>query len=126
MRPESTCGPTAASADWRCLVPGAGTTGMGQIYRVRRIATTRRARVWLALLVTLLGCALPARGQDASPAEARLKADVAYLADDAREGRSPGSKGIEDAADYIAAAFKSAGLKPAQDVGYFQKFAISG
>ena len=37
-----------------------------------------------------------------TPAEARLKDDVAYLAADAREGRGPGTKGIEAAADYIA------------------------
>ena len=62
-----------------------------------------------------------------TPAEERLKADVTYLADDAREGRSPGSKGIEAAADYIADAFRSAGLKPAPGAnGYFQHFPISG
>ncbi len=62
-----------------------------------------------------------------TPAEERLKADVTYLADDAREGRSPGSKGIEAAADYIADAFRGAGLKPAPGAnGYFQHFPISG
>ena len=34
----------------------------------------------------------------AVPAEDRLRADVSYLADDAREGRAPGTKGIEAAA----------------------------
>jgi len=56
-----------------------------------------------------------------SPGQARLKADVYYLADDAREGRGPGSKGIDAAADYIAASFKEAGLKPAPGADrYFQ------
>ena len=62
-----------------------------------------------------------------SPAELRLKEDVTYLADDAREGRAPGTRGIEAAADYIAGVFKSAGLKPAPGAdGYFQPFTIGG
>ncbi len=62
-----------------------------------------------------------------SPASARLRTDVAFLADDAQEGRAPGTKGIEAAADYIAAAFRDAGLKPAQGAdGYFQPFTIGG
>ena len=62
-----------------------------------------------------------------TPAETRLKADVSYLAADAREGRAPGTKGIEDAALYIAEKFKRFGLKPAQGAdGYFQKFPLTG
>lgn len=80
------------------------------------------------LLLTLAMLALDARAQDpASPAEARLKADVAFLADDAQEGRAPGTKGIEASADYIAEAFQKAGLKPASEAdGYFQPFTIKG
>ncbi len=62
-----------------------------------------------------------------SPSQARLRQDVAFLADDAQEGRAPGTKGIEASADYIAAAFKEAGLKPAPGAdGYFQPFTIRG
>ena len=62
-----------------------------------------------------------------TPAEARLKADVTFLAADAREGRAPGTGGIEDAARYIAATFKQYGLKPAPGAdGYFQKFPLKG
>src|SRR4051812_47356850 len=66
-----------------------------------------------ALLLGLV--AVVARGDLAhvSPSMARLKEDVAFLAADAQEGRAPGTKGIEASADYIAAAFKEAGLKPA-------------
>jgi hypothetical protein len=61
------------------------------------------------------------------PAETRLRTDVTFLADDARDGRAPGSAGIEAAADYIAAAFKEAGLKPAPGLeGYFQPFTLRG
>lgn len=63
----------------------------------------------------------------ANPAELRIKADVSYLADDAREGRAPGTAGIEAAADYIASAFKDAGLKHAQGTeSYFQTFSLGG
>ena len=49
-----------------------------------------------------------------TPAEARLKADVSFLAADAREGRAPGTKGIEAAADYIAGVFKEPGSSRAR------------
>lgn len=61
----------------------------------------------------------------AGPAETRLKADVSFFADDAREGRSPGSQGIESSAAYIAGIFSAAGLKTAPGAdGYFQPFKI--
>ncbi|HWE39882.1 MAG TPA: M28 family peptidase [Isosphaeraceae bacterium] len=60
-----------------------------------------------------------------SPAAERMKADVSFLADDAQEGRAPGTKGIEAAADHIANEFKKAGLKPAPGAdGYFQPFGL--
>lgn len=62
-----------------------------------------------------------------SPAAQRIRQDVTFLADDAREGRSPGTKGIEQAADYIAESFRNSGLKPAAGAdGYFQKFEVVG
>jgi hypothetical protein len=62
-----------------------------------------------------------------SSAAERMKNDVTFLAADEREGRAPGTKGIEAAADYIAGVFKSAGLKPAPGAeGYFQPFPIGG
>ncbi len=62
-----------------------------------------------------------------APALERMKADVTFLAADAQDGRAPGTKGIELAAEYIARAFQAAGLKPAPGAeGYFQPFTISG
>ena len=56
-------------------------------------------------------------------AEERLRKDVFYLASDALEGRGPTTKGIDLAADYIAAEFKKAGLHPGGvDGTYFQPF----
>ena len=49
-----------------------------------------------------------------------LNADVAFLASDALEGRDTPSKGLDIAAEYIAAQFRRAGLEPAGDNGYFQ------
>jgi hypothetical protein len=81
----------------------------------------------LTAAAAMLPAGLPAAEKIASPAEARLRADVTFLADDAREGRSPGSAGIEAAAAYIATAFKEAGLKPVPGLeGYFQPFTLTG
>lgn len=70
--------------------------------------------------------AAPALAQE-SPSAAHLQADVTFLADDAQEGRGPGSEGIERAANYIANEFREAGLVPAPGAdGYFQTFTITG
>ena len=86
---------------------------------------------WRPALAAILALSSPGAGliaaEHVSPALARLRADVTFLADDAQEGRAPGTKGIEAAADYIAAAFQDAGLKPAPGAdGYFQPFTIGG
>ncbi|AGA30862.1 M20/M25/M40 family metallo-hydrolase [Singulisphaera acidiphila] len=92
----------------------------------------RHRVMWPALAPAILALAcswqaVHAEDRSPSPAEIRLKSDVSYLADDAREGRGPGTQGIEAAADYIAAEFKQIGLKPAAGAdGYFQPFTISG
>lgn len=52
----------------------------------------------------------------------KIRGHVKYLASDELEGRGPSQKGGDLAADYIAAQFKSYGLKPAGDNGtYFQQ-----
>ncbi len=58
--------------------------------------------------------------------EQRLASDVQFLADDAREGRGIGTKGIDAAADFIADQFTRAGLKTdLWNGGPFQKFKIT-
>jgi aminopeptidase N len=48
---------------------------------------------------------------------------VAWLSAPEREGRGVGTKGLDAAAEYIATAFKAAGLQPGGDGGtYFQPF----
>lgn len=49
-----------------------------------------------------------------------LKAHLSFLASDALEGRKTPSKGLDVAAEYIAAQFRRAGLEPVGDDGYFQ------
>src|SRR5262249_22704465 len=49
-----------------------------------------------------------------------LKADVSFLASDLLEGRGTPSRGLDVAAEYIAAQFRRAGLEPAGGDGYFQ------
>jgi hypothetical protein len=49
-----------------------------------------------------------------------LRGHVSFLASDLLEGRDTPSRGLELAAEYIAAQFRRAGLKPAGDDSYFQ------
>jgi hypothetical protein len=55
----------------------------------------------------------------------KLMAHVQWLAAPEREGRGLGTVGMQDAAQYIAAAMADAGLKPAGDNGtWFQNFTV--
>src|SRR5215216_7551950 len=54
-----------------------------------------------------------------------LRSHLEFLADDALEGRRPGTRGGELAAKYIAAQFERLGLQPAGDSGtYYQHVPI--
>ena len=54
-----------------------------------------------------------------------MQAHLEFLADDALEGRRPGTRGGELAAKYIAAQFQRLGLQPAGDSGtYYQRVPI--
>ncbi len=54
-----------------------------------------------------------------------LRAHLGFLANDALEGRAPGTRGGDAAAQYIAAQFLRLGLEPAGDSGtYFQRVPI--
>lgn len=92
-----------------------------------RLWGPRSALAFSALV--LAGSLLPVLAEDRSPApaEIRLRSDVSFLADDARDGRAPGTPGIEAAAAHIAGAFKAVGLKPAPGAeDYFQSFTLGG
>jgi hypothetical protein len=49
-----------------------------------------------------------------------LRGHLSFIASDALEGRNTPSRGLDMAAEYIAAQFRRAGLEPAGDDGYFQ------
>ncbi|HTS48028.1 MAG TPA: M28 family peptidase [Bryobacteraceae bacterium] len=49
-----------------------------------------------------------------------LRGDLSFLASDALEGRNTPSRGLDIAAEYIAAQFRAAGLEAGGDDGYFQ------
>jgi len=62
-----------------------------------------------------------ARAAAASIDSEKIRAHVRFLSLDLLEGRGPGTRGAELAAEYIATQFALAGLKPAGDNGtYFQ------
>ena len=78
------------------------------------------------MIPALLLCSAVIAQDTLPPAARRVLADVRYLADDAREGRGVGTRGIEEAAHYIADQLKATGVAPAgADQSYFQPFTIS-
>jgi hypothetical protein len=83
------------------------------------------------MCAALLAAAMVQAAEKAVPApasasaEARMRRDITLLASDECEGRGVGTRGLDKAADYIAAQFKQAGLKPGgSDGNYFQPFTI--
>jgi Zn-dependent M28 family amino/carboxypeptidase len=71
-------------------------------------------RFFPLLVVPFLTLSLRTSAADPTPSISvdRIKADIAYLANDRLEGRGPGTRGEELTTDYIAGEFKKAGLKP--------------
>ena len=68
------------------------------------------------------GLPTPARAAAASIDPEKMRAHVRFLSLDLLEGRGPGTRGAEIAAEYIATQFALDGLEPAGDDGsYFQK-----
>jgi Peptidase family M28 len=54
-----------------------------------------------------------------------LRGHLSFIASDALEGRSTPSRGLDLAAEYIAAQFRRAGLEPAGDDGFFQTASVT-
>jgi len=68
--------------------------------------------------LALLLLAAPAQSAPELPLDqTALRAHIAYLADDALEGRKPGTPGGDKAAHYIATQFQQLGLRPGAEGG---------
>lgn len=82
-----------------------------------------RRLVHFALLLAIVGGAAAAT----PPIEPeKLLGHIKFLAADDLQGRGNGSEGLERAADYIAAQFKSAGLRPGlRNSDWFQPFELT-
>lgn len=79
----------------------------------------------VASLLCLTTQFAPAQKPFDDPILERMRKDIFFLASSECEGRGVETKGIEKAADYIAEAFRQAGLKPAMKNGsYFQPFTL--
>jgi hypothetical protein len=55
-----------------------------------------------------------------------LRGNLSFLASDLLEGRATPSRGLDLAAEFIAAQFRRAGLEPIGDDGYFQTGSVNG
>ncbi|MFB3829770.1 MAG: M28 family peptidase [Bryobacteraceae bacterium] len=82
------------------------------------------ARKRIACALVLI-CAAAAWAGTAALDPARYVNDVRYLASPELGGRGTGTPGMEKAAQYIAAQFRSAGLKPLASGDYLQAFNVT-
>src|SRR5499427_8465333 len=96
---------------------------------IRQVRTLTSSFV---VILCLWVCALPGRdprSDGLNPAEQTLlshisadslRGHLSFIASDLLEGRDTPSRGLDLAAEYIAAQFRRAGLEPAGDDGFFQ------
>ncbi|HEV2764902.1 MAG TPA: M28 family peptidase [Pyrinomonadaceae bacterium] len=103
--------PFALTAALVLSLAGAGGPRFGGVARAQANAGGAQTA---AAVVGDLGAALERVSADS------LRGHVSFLASDALEGRRTPSRGLDLAAEYVAAQFRRAGLEPAGDDGYFQ------
>ena len=98
---------------------------------IQRGSATNCKASWVITAMVAIAAAVPLlAAKTKSPVRMdaeHIREYVKYLSSDAMEGRAPGHKGSDLAADYIARQFEANGLKPAGDDGsYFQKVPMVG
>lgn len=81
----------------------------------------KRAGISVGCLIALAALAAAASFDRISPDS--LRANITWLAADAREGRLSPSPGLDASADYLAAQFRAAGLAPGGQKGTFFQIA---
>ena len=95
----------------------------------RRISRQPIAAATVLVLAACLAAQEPTITQEQRAVLDHISADslrghLSFIASDALEGRATPSRGLDLAAEYIAAQFRRAGLEPAGDDGYFQTASI--
>lgn len=80
----------------------------------------------LRLLSGLFAAAAMLPAQIDTITEARVREAVSWLADDARAGRDTPSQGLEDAAQWLAKRFETAGLQQATKGSWFHEYTLPG
>ncbi|HET7709505.1 MAG TPA: M28 family metallopeptidase [Sphingomicrobium sp.] len=80
-------------------------------------------RALIAAALAIAGCSRQGGEQSAAPefSSDRMKADVAFLADDKLEGRFTGSSGYMAAAKYVSDQFAEIGLNPGNNGSWYQQ-----
>ncbi len=93
------------------------------MYRLRQHVRKHAVALLAAAQAATLNTAAT-RQLSAQTAAERIRADIRYLADDARQGRRVGTAGLDSAAWYVARQLQLAGIAPGSTDGYFQPFNI--
>lgn len=124
MRPSVRRTPSAIRISSGICFDAMNNFSIAQILRLRSDSQFRHLGIALLLAATAT-CQL-VRAEDASTIESRLSDTAKYLASDELEGRGVGTKGLDQAADYVAEQFRAIGLKTdLLDGGPFQKFKMT-
>jgi len=83
-----------------------------------------RVHALLTLVLLPVACSSIQHVSSTSEVAARLESDVAWLADDAREGRRAGTEAGLEAARWIEARMRELDLEPGADGGFQQEFQV--
>jgi hypothetical protein len=112
---------------WLLAVPASAQTGTraggaqgpaAQGTSARKPAATQTRRANAPTQITILPAAWRAAIERVSADS--MRGHLSFISSDLLEGRKTPSRGLDIAAEYIAAQFRRAGLEPAGDDGYFQ------